>query len=87
MLHTYFESINAKIAAAIGMVTGLLKYTFLQVTQTESYFESVGKAALTALICGLAGVAGKEIYALCKRIVVKKMALKSNRKNGNEKIL
>lgn len=80
--HHIFEGANAKIAAAVGMVGGLLKYNFLQITQSLGFWESLGKAALTALVCGIAGVVGKEIYGFAKRKFLKSKGLKkSNEKN------
>lgn len=64
-VHNYFET-NTRIGLLAGMIGGMWKYIMLQV-QVEGFGESAMKAAATALICGLAGVAGKEIYGFLKK--------------------
>ena len=77
-VHDYFENVNAKIAMLSGVVGGMFKY-FLQVNN-GTFFMGLSKAAITAMVCGLMGVAGKELYAFCKRRVLKKLALKIQQK-------
>ena len=74
VLQNYFENVNAKVAMLSGIIGGMFKY-FLQVNNS-SFFVGLSKAAITALICAVAGLAGKELYAFCKRRILKKMALK-----------
>lgn len=69
VLQNYFESVNAKIGLLAGMIGGMGKYILLQM-QTEGFGQSALKAAVTALICGLCGVAGKEIYSFLKKHIV-----------------
>ncbi len=63
-VHNFFEA-NTRIGLLAGMIGGMFKYIMLQM-QVEGFGESAMKAALTALLCGLAGVAGKEIYSFLK---------------------
>lgn len=65
-MHNFFEQ-NTKVGLLAGMIGGMWRYIMLQVN-TQGFGESLMKAAFTALICGVAGVAGKEIYGLLKKV-------------------
>lgn len=67
-VHNFFEE-NTRIGILAGMIGGMYKYIMLQI-QVEGFGESAMKAALTALFCGLAGVAGKEIYGFLKKHII-----------------
>lgn len=69
-VQNYFDGLNAKIGLLSGMVGGMFNY-ILQI-QNGTFAGSVTKAAVTALICGAAGVAGKELYGLIKKRFKKK---------------
>lgn len=69
-VQNYFESINAKIGLLSGMVGGMFNYV-LQI-QSGTFVGSLTKATVTALICGAAGVAGKELYVFIKKRLKKK---------------
>lgn len=69
-MHNIFEQ-NTKIGLLAGMIGGMYKYILMQV-QTQGFGESLLKAAFTALICGIAGVAGKEVYSFFKGRILKK---------------
>lgn len=56
---------DAPFATLCGIVGGFGKY-FLDI-QNGPYVLKVTEAAFTALICGFAGVAGKEIFQYIKR--------------------
>lgn len=60
----YINSHDTKIGFIIGMISGMIKY----VVQTEpSFWLRLGESALIALICGAAGVIGKDMILLVKR--------------------
>jgi len=60
----YINSHDTKIGFIIGMITGTIKY----IAQTEpSFWLRLSESALIALICGAAGVVGKDMILLVKR--------------------
>lgn len=63
-VHNFFEQ-NTKVGILAGMIGGMYKYILLQM-QSDAFIITMTKAGLTALVCGLAGVAGKEIYSFLK---------------------
>lgn len=65
----YNERLNA-IGITSGCIGGVSKY-FLQIHNTPFMMNLLG-AAFTALICGVCGVAGKELYVFVKKKVLKK---------------
>lgn len=58
------EQINRLLAFVIGVFTGTIKFLLVS---NPNYPVSLLQAVFTALLCGVAGVAGKELYGLCKR--------------------
>jgi phage shock protein PspC (stress-responsive transcriptional regulator) len=60
---------NTAIGIIAGMLGGLGKY-FLQI-QTPFLLNIIG-AIITAMLCGAAGVAGKEGYVLIKKFIQKR---------------
>lgn len=56
---------NTAVGLFAGLIGGLGKY-LLQVNTTPAYLNII-QAVFTALLCGAAGVAGKEIYQVIKR--------------------
>lgn len=73
----HYNESNTFLGLICGIVGGLFKY-FLQMHTV--FYINVLQAAMTALICGAAGVAGKEGYLFIK-VMIKKM----RNKNGNTK--
>lgn len=70
MRYEVHDSSNGITAFISGMVGGLLKLTL-----TPAYIEGMAKlaeAAFTAFLCGIAGVAGKELYSFIKNRKKKK---------------
>jgi hypothetical protein len=59
------DMLDFRIGMVCGLFGGLGKY-FIQVQTTPFYINAMG-AALTALLCGAAGVAGKEMYLFVKK--------------------
>lgn len=66
---------DTKVGLAAGVIGGLGKY-LLQITADASFGEKLFEAAITALICGAAGVGGKEIYSYIKKKIVKRKSKK-----------
>ena len=56
-------SFNTFFAAVCGLVGGTISYSLTNLLMMGAILQ----AAFTALICGAAGVAGKELFSLCKR--------------------
>ena len=65
VFQNYFENVNAKIAVFAGILGGMGKFILLQIN-SEGFLETLLKASITALFCGLAGVAGKEVFSFLK---------------------
>jgi hypothetical protein len=59
-----YNNHDSKIGLLSGLVGGVGKY-FLQIN--EPFAINLLQASITALICGVAGVAGKEIYIAIKK--------------------
>lgn len=64
--HFFADSQWAVVPALLG---GMGSY-FLKIS-VHPYLVSLGQAALTAFVCGVAGVAGKEIYNFVKKRIKK----------------
>ena len=56
---------NTRVGFLCGFAGGFGKF-LLQINNT-SYIANLAGAIITAVICGAAGVAGKELYQYCKR--------------------
>lgn len=63
--HNFFE-VYTKLGLAFGAVGGLFNY-LLQYQANTSYWPSLGKAALTAFICGIAGAIGGWLFKLAMK--------------------
>lgn len=71
-----------------GLVGGLGRY-FLQVQSTPFIYNVMG-AVFTAVLCGMAGVAGKELYSYIKKEVtekIKKRELNKKNKSTNAEVV
>lgn len=66
VLH-YQDSNNNGWAILCGMVGGSAK--FLAQIHSSSFMTNFFGSLLTALMCGAAGVAGKELYLYIKKVV------------------
>lgn len=56
---------NTKVGFTCGFIGGFGK--FLLQVNSHTYLTNLAGAVLTAVICGAAGVAGKELYQYLKR--------------------
>lgn len=56
---------NTIIGFAFGFAGGLAR--MVAQINTAPYTVTLSKALLTAFLCGMAGVAGKEVYLWCRR--------------------
>lgn len=61
---------NNRVAALAGSIGGVGK--FLLASISEHYVVQLGEAAVTAFVCGVVGIAGKETYLRIKRKYFKK---------------
>jgi hypothetical protein len=59
------ENINRLLAFVVGAGGGSLKFLI----SNPDYPVSLLQAVITALLCGFAGVMGKELYGWCKQKV------------------
>lgn len=59
----YFGEHNTKIGFISGAIGGFLK--FITTVEASSFLKLI-EAAITALICGAAGVIGKDAYTFIK---------------------
>lgn len=69
------NGLNTIIGFVCGILGGLADYAFRATTLT---ILSVAQAGFTALICGAAGVAGKELYLYLKNKITKKNKIKNH---------
>ena len=58
------DKINSLLAFVAGVFGGSIKFLLVS---NPNYPVSLLQAVLTALLCGFAGVVGKELYGWCKR--------------------
>lgn len=73
----YWQDNNTKLGFTIGVITGMFKL-ILNVHLPIEFFSKLFESALTAGVCGLMGVAGKELWVVGKRAF---KAYFKNRKN------
>ncbi len=67
----------------VGMLSGFVGgFTTYLLQLHSSYWMNLLQAGITALICGIGGVAGKEFYLFVKRYIKKKneKTVRQNRK-------
>lgn len=60
---------NTKLGFAIGAITGFIKL-WMNVHLQIEFFSKLFESALTAGVCGLMGVAGKELWVVGKRAFI-----------------
>lgn len=61
-----------KLVSVVCGIIGGMFYFLKQVMLDMGYLESLWKAALTAIVCGFAGVAGKYLFTMVKNRIWKK---------------
>lgn len=59
MNHNAFENWFAWVCGVVG---GGVHFTFLEIHANLSDWLALGRAGITAVVCGFLGMAGKEIY-------------------------
>lgn len=69
------NGLNTIIGFVCGILGGLVDYA---IRASPLTIFAVMQAALTALICGAAGIAGKEVYIYIKKKITKKNKIKSH---------
>ncbi len=57
------DNINRLVAFVVGVFSGSIKFLLVS---NPNYPVTLIQAVTTALLCGFAGIAGKEIYGWCK---------------------
>jgi hypothetical protein len=60
---------NTKLGFIIGAITGMFKL-ILNVHLPIEFFSKLFESAITAGVCGLMGVAGKELWVVGKRALI-----------------
>jgi len=65
----YWQDNNTKLGFTIGAITGLYKL-ILNVHLPIEFFSKLFESSITAAVCGLMGVAGKELWVVAKRAFV-----------------
>ena len=69
------NGLNTIIGFVCGILGGLADYA---IRASPLTIFAVMQAGITALICGAAGVAGKEVYIYIKKKITKKNKIKSH---------
>jgi hypothetical protein len=62
----YWQENNTKLGFTIGAITGVFKL-MLNIHLPIEFFSKLFESAITAGVCGLMGVAGKELWVVAKR--------------------
>jgi len=70
---------NNKLGFTIGAITGVFKL-LLNVHLQIEFFSKLFESAVTAGVCGLMGVAGKELWVVGKRAFTAYFRNRKNRK-------
>ncbi|HUR65474.1 MAG TPA: hypothetical protein VMZ03_03920 [Chitinophagaceae bacterium] len=62
---------NNKIGFISGLIGGVFKF-LMNIDLPVGFFSKLLEAGITACVCGFLGVAGKEVFNLIKKYVLKR---------------
>lgn len=78
----WWQDNNTKLGFTIGAITGVYKL-MLNVRLPLEFPSKLIESAITAGVCGLMGVAGKELWTVGKRAFIAYFKTRKSKKNGN----